>query len=95
MHRCYVYLPYDFDAPIALIHDSVLCRATDMSALSAIVREVYMHIFSENFILESWAQQIGAELPLPDGLIIGDLKPDSVIELHLFFLLNGTQQFCH
>jgi DNA-directed RNA polymerase len=74
-----------FDAPIALIHDSVLCRATDMSALSAIVREVYMHIFSENSYLETWAQQIGAELPLPDGLIIGDLKPDSVINSTYFF----------
>jgi DNA-directed RNA polymerase len=74
-----------FDAPIALIHDSVLCRATDMSALSAIVREVYMHIFSETSYLESWAQQIGAELPLPDGLIIGDLEPDSVIESTYFF----------
>jgi hypothetical protein len=56
-----------------------------MSALSAIVREVYMHIFSEDSYLESWAQQIGAELPLPDGLIIGDLKPDSVIESTYFF----------
>jgi hypothetical protein len=56
-----------------------------MSELSAIVREVYMHIFSENSYLESWAKQIGAELPLPDGLIIGDLKPDSVIESTYFF----------
>jgi len=30
-----------FCAPIALIHDSVLCRATDMTALSSIVRETY------------------------------------------------------
>ena len=28
-----------FDAPIALIHDSVLCRATDMSTLSVLVKK--------------------------------------------------------
>jgi DNA-directed RNA polymerase len=71
-----------FDAPISLIHDSVLCRATDMSALSSIVRETYMHLFAENSYLESWAEQIGAETEPP---IIGDLKPESVIESTYFF----------
>ena len=37
-----------FNAPISLIHDSVLCRATDMSSLSSIVRETYMHLFAKN-----------------------------------------------
>jgi DNA-directed RNA polymerase len=71
-----------FDAPISLIHDSVLCRATDMSALSSIVRETYMHLFAENSYLESWAEQIGAETKPP---IIGDLCPESVIESTYFF----------
>ena len=71
-----------FDAPISLIHDSVLCRATDMSDLSTIVREVYMHLFAENDYLESWAKQIGAETEPP---IIGDLEPESVIESTYFF----------
>ena len=71
-----------FDAPISLIHDSVLCRATDMSALSSIVRETYMHLFAENSYLESWAEQIGAETEPP---IIGDLCPESVIESTYFF----------
>ena len=71
-----------FDAPIALIHDSVLCRATDMSSLSTIVRETYMHLFAENDYLKSWAQQIGAETNPP---MIGDLKPESVIESTYFF----------
>jgi len=44
-----------------------------------------MEIFSENSYLESWAKQIGAELPLPDDLIIGDLKPASVIDSTYFF----------
>jgi DNA-directed RNA polymerase len=71
-----------FDAPIALIHDSVLCRATDMSDLSTVVRETYMHLFAEQNYLESWAKQIGAETDPP---IIGDLEPESVIESTYFF----------
>ena len=71
-----------FDAPIALIHDSVLCRATDMSSLSAIVRETYMHLFAEHDYLQDFAHQIGAETEPP---IIGDLEPESVIESTYFF----------
>ena len=44
-----------FDAPIALIHDSVLCRATDMSTLSTLVRETYMHLFAEHDYLNDFA----------------------------------------
>ena len=71
-----------FDAPIALIHDSVLCRATDMSLLSTIVRETYMHLFAENNYLADFASQIGAEIEPP---IIGDLEPESVIDSTYFF----------
>ena len=71
-----------FDAPLSVIHDSVLCRATDMSALSSIVREVYMHLFAEHDYLKDFAKQIGAETDPP---IIGDLKPESVIESTYFF----------
>jgi len=71
-----------FDAPISLIHDSVLCRATDMSVLSTIVRETYMHLFAEHDYLTSFAQQIGAETDPP---MIGDLEPESVIESTYFF----------
>ena len=71
-----------FDAPIALIHDSVLCRATDMSVLSTLVRETYMHLFAEHDYLRDFAQQIGAESEPP---IIGDLEPESVIESTYFF----------
>ena len=71
-----------FNAPISLIHDSVLCRATDMSVLSTIVRETYMHLFAEHDYLKSWAEQIGAESEPP---IIGDLQPESVIESTYFF----------
>jgi DNA-directed RNA polymerase len=71
-----------FDAPIALIHDSVLCRATDMSLLSTIVRETYMYLFADNDYLNTFAQQIGAETEPP---IIGDLEPRSVIDSTYFF----------
>jgi DNA-directed RNA polymerase len=71
-----------FDAPISLIHDSVLCRATDMCSLSSIVRETYMHLFAESSYLENFAEQIGAETKPP---IIGDLAPESVIESTYFF----------
>ena len=71
-----------FDAPIALIHDSVLCRATDMSVLSTLVRETYMHLFAEHDYLRDFAEQIGAESEPP---IIGDLEPESVIESTYFF----------
>jgi DNA-directed RNA polymerase len=71
-----------FNAPIALIHDSVLCRATDMSTLSTIVRETYMHLFAEHDYLIDFASQIGAETKPP---IIGDLEPESVIESTYFF----------
>ena len=71
-----------FDAPIALIHDSVLCRATDMSTLSSIVRETYMHLFAEHDYLKDFASHIGAETEPP---IVGDLEPESVIESTYFF----------
>ena len=71
-----------FNEPIALIHDSVLCRATDMSLLSTIVRETYMHLFADNDYLNTFAQQIEAETEPP---IIGDLEPKSVIDSTYFF----------
>jgi DNA-directed RNA polymerase len=71
-----------FDAPISLIHDSVLCRASDMSVLSTIVRETYMHLFAEHDYLTDWAQQIGAESEPP---IIDTLQPESVIDSIYFF----------
>jgi DNA-directed RNA polymerase len=71
-----------FQAPLALIHDSVLCRATDMHSLSNIVRETYMHLFAEHEYLKDWAAQIGAVTEPP---IIGDLEPESVIDSTYFF----------
>ena len=71
-----------FNAPIALIHDSVLCRATDMSILSDIVRGTYMELFAKQDYLTDFATQIGAESGPP---IIGDLEPESVIDSTYFF----------
>ena len=71
-----------FEHPIALIHDSVLCRATDMSILSSIVRETYMQLFAKDNYLHKFASQIGAETEPP---IIGDLEPETVIDSTYFF----------
>ena len=71
-----------FDKPIALIHDSVLCRATDMSMLSGLVRETYMELFAKQDYLTDFAGQIMAESEPP---IIGDLEPSTVIDSTYFF----------
>ena len=71
-----------FNAPIALIHDSVLCRATDMTNLSTLVRDTYMHLFAEHDFLKDFAKAINARTEPP---IIGDLEPESVIESTYFF----------
>ena len=75
------YSALQFKAPIALIHDSVLCRATDMTMLSCIVRENYAKLFSKN-ILKDFATAIEAETEPP---IIGDLEPSKVIDSTYFF----------
>ena len=75
------YSALQFNAPIALIHDSVLCRATDMTMLSCIVRENYSKLFTQD-ILKDFAAKIGAETEPP---IIGDLEPSDVIDSTYFF----------
>ena len=71
-----------FKHPIALIHDSVLCRATDMTILSTLVRETYMHLFAKHDYLTDFAKQIQAETEPP---IIGDLEPSNVLKSTYFF----------
>jgi DNA-directed RNA polymerase len=71
-----------FNAPFTVIHDSVLCRATDMGELNRVVRETYYEIFANSNFLEEFAEAIGAETPPP---IIGDLDLDSVLESTYFF----------
>ena len=71
-----------FKHPIALIHDSVLCRATDMSILSTLVRETYMQLFAKHEYLKDFADQIQAETEPP---IIGDLEPSNVLKSTYFF----------
>ena len=53
-----------------------------MDELSAIIRETYMHLFAERDYLTDFAHQIGAETDPP---IIGDLKPETVIDSTYFF----------
>ena len=79
LHISTLQFPY----PISLIHDSVLCRATDMTYLSTLVRNTYMHLFAEHDYLRDFAQAIGAESEPP---IIGDLEPSEVIDSTYFFV---------
>ena len=73
----------EFDAPFTCIHDSVLCRATDMRKLNRVVRETYQELFSNHNALKDFARAIDAETDPP---IIGDLDPNDV--------LNSTYFFC-
>ena len=70
------------ERPIATIHDSVLCLATDMKYLSTLVRKTYMHLFAEHEPLNNFAREIKAETKPP---IIGDLQPSEVIDSPYFF----------
>jgi DNA-directed RNA polymerase len=71
-----------FNSPFTVIHDSVLCRATDMGELNHVVRETYYEIFANGNLLQEFAEAIGAETEPP---IIGDLDLDSVLESTYFF----------
>jgi DNA-directed RNA polymerase len=72
-----------FHQPFTVIHDSVLCRATDMAVLNQAVRDVYAQIFARHDYLTEFAAQIEAVDPPP---IIGDFNPEAV--------LNSTYFFC-
>ena len=78
LHRAFL----KFNAPFTVIHDSVLCRATDMGVLNRVVRETYYEIFSESNPLMDFARAIDAETEPP---IIGDLDLESVLESTYFF----------
>ena len=71
-----------FNAPFTVIHDSVLCRATDMGELNRVVRETFYEIFTTSNPLEDFAKAIGAETEPP---IIGDLDLESVLDSTYFF----------
>lgn len=71
-----------FNAPFTVIHDSVLCRATDMGELNRVVRETYYELFANGNFLLDFAKAIGAETEPP---IIGDLDLESVLDSTYFF----------
>lgn len=70
-----------FNKPFTVIHDSVLCRAGDMTELNKIVRETYCDIFKGN-VLQDFADAIGAETPPP---MVGDLDLNQVTNSTYFF----------
>lgn len=71
-----------FNGPFTVIHDSVLCRATDMGALNRLVRETYTEIFTRDCWLTKFGEAINASEPPP---IVGTLNPEVVEESTYFF----------
>lgn len=73
---------HDYDKPFTTIHDSVMCRATDVDEVNKRVRMSYKQLFADQDYLTDFANQIGALTPPP---IIGDLDPSEVINSTYFF----------
>ena len=71
-----------FNGPFTVIHDSVLCRATDMGTLNRLVRETYTDIFTRDCWLTKFGQAVNAAEPPP---IVGTLDPEVVEESTYFF----------
>ncbi len=71
-----------FNGPFTVIHDSVLCRATDMGTLNALVRETYTDIFTRDCWLSKFGEAINATEEPP---IVGTLDPEVVEESTYFF----------
>ena len=71
-----------FNGPFTVIHDSVLCRATDMGTLNQLVRETYTDIFSRDCWLSKFGEAINAAEPPP---IVGTLDPEVVEDSTYFF----------
>ena len=71
-----------FNGPFTVIHDSVLCRATDMATLNRLVRETYTDIFTRDCWLTKFGEVINATEPPP---IVGTLNPEVVESSTYFF----------
>jgi len=71
-----------FNGPFTVIHDSVLCRATDMGTLNALVRETYTDIFTRDCWLSKFGEAINAAEEPP---IVGTLDPEVVEDSTYFF----------
>ena len=71
-----------FNGPFTVIHDSVLCRATDMGTLNALVRETYTDIFTRDCWLSKFGKTINAAEEPP---IVGTLDPEVVEDSTYFF----------
>jgi DNA-directed RNA polymerase len=71
-----------FNGPFTVIHDSVLCRATDMGTLNQLVRETYTDIFTRDCWLTKFGEAVNATEPPP---IVGTLDPEVVEDSTYFF----------
>lgn len=71
-----------WDQPFTVIHDCVLGRSCDMDQMSHEIRHHHAEMYKA-LPLADWANQVGAVIP--DGMIIGDLDMDEVLESPYFF----------
>ena len=86
IHSCDAALLHNsfagFDQPFTLIHDSILTTATDMGYMSEVIRDEFVKIYEER-PLEMLADVLG--VPLPDGMIVGDMDISHCRESIYFF----------
>ena len=71
-----------WDQPFTVIHDCVLGRSCDMQQMSHEIRHHHAEMYKA-LPLVDWANQVGAVIP--DGMIIGDLDMDEVLDSPYFF----------
>ena len=71
-----------WDQPFTVIHDCVLGRSCDMTQMSHEIRHHHAEMYKA-LPLVDWANQVGAVIP--DGMIIGDLDMDEVLDSPYFF----------
>jgi DNA-directed RNA polymerase len=72
----------DWERPISTIHDCVLSRSCDMDDLSKLVRTKFVEMYKTN-PLQQYAEEQQADLP--EGLVVGDLDLEQVLESEFFF----------
>jgi hypothetical protein len=72
----------DWSRPISTIHDCVLSRSCDMDDLSSLIRARFVGMYKTNPLQQHAEEQ---QADLPDGLIVGDLDLEQVLESEFFF----------
>ncbi len=78
LHLTFAY----WDKPFTVIHDCALARSCDMDQLNHDIRLHTAEMYKAR-PLEEWADQ--QDLELPEGMIVGNLNPDDVLNSPFYF----------